>query len=89
MLHALGAMDDIILQAVLRKKIYRETGSLKDITRGHILQTAQLLDKPVGKMTYLPYGLTVIREYDRLRFLRRTEPEENENSVPGRNGQTD
>ncbi len=81
MLHALGAMDDIILQAVLRKKIYRETGSLKDITRGHILQTAQLLDKPVGKMTYLPYGLTVIREYDRLRFLRRTEPEENENSA--------
>ena len=71
--HVLETMDDILLRAVLRKMIHQKTGSLKDITRGHILQVAQLLDKPVGKMTCLPGGLRVIREYDCLRFVSRVD----------------
>lgn len=65
----LSQMDPVLVREVLRQKINDTVGKLKDITREHIEQSAALITKPVGKEIHLPYGLTVKKDYDCLRFL--------------------
>ncbi|HIS48025.1 MAG TPA: tRNA lysidine(34) synthetase TilS [Candidatus Scybalocola faecigallinarum] len=62
-------MEPVICREVLRRSIGKAAGRLKDITREHIYQVMELLDKPVGKRVCLPYGLTVVKGYDALKFL--------------------
>nr|WP_243423651.1 tRNA lysidine(34) synthetase TilS [Anaerotignum lactatifermentans] len=64
------------LHPALRRRVLRlavaQKGSLRDVTRSHILQLEELLEKESGKSICLPHGLWAGMEYGRL-VLKRQE----------------
>lgn len=60
---------------VIRRCIYKITGSLKDFTRIHLNAVRELSEKQVGKQVRLPSGLTAKRGYEQLCIRRDRELE--------------
>ncbi len=65
----LKMLDPVLTREILRRWIGEKAGHLKDITRDHVYQVMDLINKPVGKQTCLPYGLVVERGYQELKFI--------------------
>lgn len=65
---ALSREDIVIQKGVIRKIIEMLAGRLKDLEAIHVDQALSLMTKQVGKQMDLPYGIIVLREYDRLLF---------------------
>ncbi|SHI64339.1 tRNA(Ile)-lysidine synthase [Parasporobacterium paucivorans DSM 15970] len=61
---AFQRLEKVIRKRIIRKAIQEMAESLKDITRTHIEDVLELLDKNVGKKISLPYGVEVKRTYD-------------------------
>ncbi len=59
---------------IIRQKIFRVSGSRKDIGKKHIDAVVYLMEKGSGSSVDLPFGVTVYRDYDKLNFVK-GEPE--------------
>ncbi len=59
-----------VRELVLRRCIAALSGSEKDITALHLKETGALLFSQSGKRASLPYGISVIRSFDKLVFSR-------------------
>ena len=68
----LKALKDVVRYRALRLACEEIVG-LKDIELEHIEIINSLLDKPSGKRADLPKGLSVIRQYDSLVFVKKHE----------------
>ena len=62
--------DPVIRCYVVMGVIRELAGASRDLGWIHVEQALGLLDRPVGRMIQLPYGLRVRREYESLRFYR-------------------
>lgn len=60
----------IIRREVIMIALRAVAGTLKDITRKHVNSVEELIEKSVSKKRDLPYGITVVRGYEELAFLR-------------------
>ena len=60
----------LIRREVIMFALKSVSGTLKDITRKHVNGVEQLLSKQGFKRQNLPYGITVIKGYDKLSFLK-------------------
>lgn len=60
----------IIISGVIRRAIKTITNSLKDITNVHIEEAKSILDKQVGTIIYLPYGIRVEKGYDEVKVYK-------------------
>lgn len=57
--------EDIVVQKAIIQKILEElAGQLKDVTKEHITMVLSLLQKQVGKVVHLPYGIVAVRGYE-------------------------
>lgn len=56
---------------IIKEAVVRAAGKAKDISAVHVEQVLQLCKGNTGKQIDLPYGITVIREYDKLEFVDR------------------
>lgn len=67
------------LHPALRRRVLRlalaEAGGLRDVTRTHILQLEELLEKESGKSISLPHDLCARMEYGALKLERRKKEE--------------
>ncbi len=70
-----GDIPAFLQNLVIRRCIYKITGSLKDFTRIHLNAVRELSEKQVGKQVRLPGGLTAKRGYEQLCIRRDREPE--------------
>lgn len=62
----LASKEPFMQKQVLLKALEELTESRKDITSVHVEEIRKLLDKQGSKQISLPYGLTAMKEYDRL-----------------------
>ena len=69
-LEGLEKEENIIKDYVIRECISLSAGKLKDITSRHVTAVRDLTGNISGKKISLPYNITVIRNFDRLEFLR-------------------
>lgn len=60
----------IIRREVIMIALRAVAGTLKNITRKHVNSVEELIEKSVSKKRDLPYGITVIRDYEEIAFLR-------------------
>ncbi|NLL76826.1 MAG: tRNA lysidine(34) synthetase TilS [Clostridiales bacterium] len=60
------AQEPFMQKQVLLKCLEEITEGRKDITSVHIEEIRKLLDRQGSKQVSLPYGLTAVKEYDRL-----------------------
>ncbi len=65
--------DPFLQKRVLLQCLEQVTSHRKDITKEHIEAILSLIDKDGSKELSLPYGLTVYKEYDKLKFLKKNE----------------
>ena len=86
---AVRELDDHIAKELILKILEKLTPRRKDITRNHVEGILGLLDGSGEKSMDLPYGLRIVRSYDRLIFTKVKESEEAEDQrtlmikVPG------
>ena len=78
--------ENILKDYVIRECISRSARKLKDITSRHVASVRELTGNISGKKVSLPYGITVMRTFDRLEFKRAfgvsgPSPEKEENST--------
>ncbi len=66
----LGAQEPFLQGEIIKEAIARACGGKKDIAAVHVEQVRKLCAGGTGKQIHLPYGITAVREYDRLRFER-------------------
>ncbi|WOO34780.1 tRNA lysidine(34) synthetase TilS [Anaerocolumna sp. AGMB13020] len=89
--------EDIVIQKELvRKALSFLSGSLKDLEAVHVTAVLDLVSKQTGKRVNLPYGITAVKEYNHISFVKDkknsscidTSPPENELvqelNIPGR-----
>ena len=62
--------EKIIKDYIIRECINRCAGRLKDITSRHVASVRELTGNISGKKICLPYGITAVRNFDRLEFIR-------------------
>ena len=62
--------DSVIQGYTVREVLYNLANSKKDITSKHVEAVLNLLDKQVGKVINLPYGLKAQRSYDKIIIYR-------------------
>ena len=76
--------NNIIKDYIIRECLFRSAGRLKDITMRHVSSVRELSVKNSGKKVCLPYGIEVVRNFDRLEFSRVLKADGEENA-PGKN----
>ena len=64
--HRITALSVAMQRQLFRTALYNLAGTLKDIEAEHIEAMMAFLKKPAGKKLYLPYGIRLTTEYDRL-----------------------
>lgn len=69
--NALNQQPVFLQREIIKEAVVRATGKAKDISAVHVEQVLQLCKGNTGKQIDLPYGITVIREYDKLEFVDR------------------
>lgn len=63
------AREEAVMQGyIVRGALKAMDCPLKDVTAGHVEDVLSLLSKQTGKMVKLPYGISVRREYGKLKF---------------------
>lgn len=72
----LASYPEAIQTEVIRMAIFEATGQKKDITSVHVESVRTLFTKQSGRTLHLPYGLTVTREQNTLRFCTKEEEKE-------------
>ena len=65
--------ENIIKDYVIRECIALSAGRLKDITARHVSSVRELTENTSGKRVCLPYNITVVRNFDRLEFMKAPE----------------
>ena len=68
---AFAKQDEIVRTYMVRLLIAKVCRTMKDITSKHIEDVANLLDFETGKRIDLPYGLVAIKDYDRIRLIKK------------------
>ncbi|MDD2972376.1 MAG: tRNA lysidine(34) synthetase TilS [Lachnospiraceae bacterium] len=78
------SLDTIIQKYLIMKCMHQLAGSRKDITSRHVQDVVDLFEKPVSKRVSLPYQLTAVREYGKVRLEVQSEPRgESHADIPG------
>lgn len=72
--------DVFIRKRIVRMAVYEYAKKLKDITRQHIMDILELLDKQTGKYVMLPYDILVYSEYDNIVLKKKVNSDKIENS---------
>jgi len=70
---------EYLIDRIIYNSIVYVAEHKKDITSEHVRRIRLLLDTMGTKKVSLPYGVLVIKEYDRLSFIRGSQEEKNEN----------
>ena len=61
-----GGLHPVLRKNILRRAFEKVAGRLKDVEEVHILQVDGLYGKQSGRKLSLPYGITAVKEYDRI-----------------------
>ncbi len=77
----LQKQPDILRERVMKQALEQVAKCQKDITRNHITQLLELLEKQVGRQIHLPYGVIGQRVYDGIELYVKNEMESLENSL--------
>ncbi len=78
----------VVKRWIVKKILTELSGTHKNIEKTHIMSTVALIDRQVGKRIYLPYGITVWREHEKLCFQKKRKinekihQEEQEYTIP-------
>ena len=75
------ALPELIKKRIVYRLICEACGRRKDIERKHVESVLSLAAGETGKNADLPYGISCIKEYDRLRFKMRSENERGKNDM--------
>lgn len=75
LLNSAESLNIVILQEVVRMWILENTGKLKDITANHVNIVIELLCNQVSKRSELPYGLKLIKTYEGVKVLPKSNEE--------------
>lgn len=70
-IHPLMEQHPYVQKQIVYRQLGRVAGKKKDLEAIHTKQIMELLHRENGKKVILPYGVTVVKEYDRLSFLKR------------------
>lgn len=69
MLDVFLGYDPFIQKQVIRKMLGNLAGSLKDIEAVHVEKVLQLCGMENGRRITLPYGMTAVRQYEKIRIF--------------------
>ncbi len=58
----------VIQKGLIFQILEKLAGKRKDLEEKHVKAVCELLDKQVGRMVHLPYGIVAEREYDHIRL---------------------
>ena len=58
----------IVASEIVRREIEKSAGRLKDISRVHVRDLMSLAGRTSGKRIDLPYGVSAVRDFDRIIF---------------------
>lgn len=73
-------LEEVIRNRVLYAAIGKAAGELKDISKAHVEELADLCGKQSGKRIDLPYDLCAVKQYELISVKTNTEAEEEENT---------
>jgi len=76
------SLSKVLRMGILRRIIYKMSPHLKDISREHLESADRLVFKENGARADLPYGIRVYKEYDLLRIVPGSGPNEKAGQVP-------
>lgn len=75
---AYQAIPEALRPYVIHKVICEACGHQKDIGAVHVRLIRELMEKQVGRMLHLPYGVTALRCYEGISFSQKKEKDEEE-----------